>query len=317
MSTGQLYYGQDIETRLTADGAQPAGFLEQDGQCPTDPLCADAGQIACSFLDLLPNGPMWDRHKQEARDIIQREGGIPTRESECQLKCHSMVVYAVFLGQILAHMVETALRPSVLEASPHTACQTIDDWLERFAWIDCYRSTCRTDYLSQFSPYEHDGDCGSDYFPTTFDADFELALKHAILRSLARMQRGIIKNVDSINWVIEPLGARISPRQPYSPLAQDYVDTVPDPNATYTPGSVENCETCFCGEVSFEICNTGDTLPQAPCNPCLDATQTVAAQQTYTQGDGTDVQLYPGVIAAECIVRSLLGRQCPNIVHRC
>lgn len=303
MSTDELLY-PGLTLTLGVDGRRAVELLD-DNSCCSDPVCITEQEAACSIVDLLPSGPMWDRQKAEVRHRISDEGGVPLPGSPNAFAYPSMVTYAVYMGQVLADMVTTILQPVVREAFPHTAVDTLDDWLNRYDWVDCYRSACRASHVVQYSPYETETDCGSEYFATDFSDDFERALKHAILQCLVRAQRGFIKNLDGINWVIAPLGAVVGPV--YSAFVQDYID------------SGETCPSCFCEEVQLEITNTGEpTLPGAPTvdSMCGEAPATVDAEQTYIDGAGGAVQVFPGVLAAECIVRALMQRQCPNIVNR-
>jgi hypothetical protein len=161
--------------------------------------------------------------------------------------------------------------------------------------------------LAKFSPYEHQiEDCKeTEYCPTAFPVDFENAMKHAIIMALTRAQRGFIRNLDGFNWVIAPLGAQVVPG-PYPADVQAYLD---GPPAAHPP--------CFCGELVISMQSTGATLPGAPtaASFCGDPPAAVAAQQPYLDCDGNTVLLYPGVIAAECIVRSFLPSVCPNIIY--
>jgi hypothetical protein len=290
---------------LGADGYTLQNNADLDDGCCTDVLCAPFCDTACSFISLLPSGPMWDKQKQEAvRQVVECGGEASIGD------CPSLALYAVYAARVLIEMRETILFPAVRESKPATAITTLDDWLERYGWQDCYRSTCRSDYQAMFSPYEIEGGCGTEYCPAVFDATFECALKHAILLSLVRMQRGVIKNLDGINWVIAPLGAALSPKR-WPTVVNEYLrgDCPPEPDETIP---------CFCDVAEFEICQTVDALPLCPSTMCETMPQTyVAAIQTYQCADNPPVELYPGVIAAECIVRAMLQRKCPNIIYRC
>lgn len=289
-----------------ADGFLPTGLVSADNCCP-DPLCIPLCDTLCAFVDLLPSGPMWDFQKQAAKRAV---GEAANCEPPYGNVCATMASYAIYAGTVLNDMVQTILWPTIRESNPLTAVDTQDDWLDRFGWVDCYKQNCRAIDLAELTPYEYRGNCGPIYCPTEFGDAFDCALKFAILSALVRLQRGFLKNLDGLNWVIEPLGAQVSPVVPYP---QEYLD--------YVSGQCTQDEPpCFCDEVQLQICPTSDTLPGCPSldSNCGGVNPPVAAAQQYTCGDPpVTVTLYPGVIAAECLVRSILTRKCPNIIYNC
>lgn len=307
-----LHVGYDLTLGL--DGNRAVGSVADDGCC-SDPLCVDYCKLACSFVNILPNGPMWDTQKQKALDAIVGGGDYnPCEPYVCPIpdkECVTMATYAVYGARVLHDMVFNILKPSVSEASPYSASATLDDWLERYGWEDCYRSHCRSAYAGVLSPYERDiGGC-TVFCETNFSSDFECALKHNILRSLVRAQRGVIKNLDGLNWIIAPLGAVLTER--VNDEVQSYLDRTEPCEEEATEG-----KPCWCNEVEFEICNSGERINVCPKpnDDCVGTQATILARRTYTC-EGETQELYPGVIAAECIVRSLLVKQCPNIIFRC
>lgn len=298
------------------DGATLTGLLDDCGGCNDIP-CADKFGYVCSFLDVLPTGPMWDLPKAEVRQVLEATGDVPVDG----LGCNSMVTYAVYMGQLLHYYVTEVLGQTLREADPCTAVNTLDDWLDRTGWQDCYRNACRPDFIASISPYESDNaDCGgTSYCATQFPDEFERALKHGILMAMQRFRMGVIRNLEGINFVIEPLGAQMS--AVFTPEVQAYLA---DPTACECPDNTDcgcgvSCPPCWCDDITFEVTNIGDTLPGAPTADsfCGDPPPTVAALQDYTNcTDNTVTQLYPGVIAAECIIRAMLPQQCPNIIFR-
>lgn len=302
MTNAALYPG--LELTNAVDGNIPAAVLSHD-ECCTDPLCINEEASMCGMLDALPTGPLWDAEKSRVRQIIVASGGVPAGGFQDP----SMVVYTAYLGQHLAKLVTDVAQPPVREAFPHTAVTTLDDWLDRLNWVDCYRSTCRAEYLAVLSPYEADGTCGPEYFPTDFTDEFENALKHAILQCLVRSQMGVIKNLAGINWILEPLKVVLQPVQPYPDVVQEFIAN---------PALAEDCVPCFSLDLSLELVNTTNELPGAPtvASFCGDDPLPIAAEQTYIDADGNPILLYPNVIAAECIVRSMMPRPCPNILTR-
>lgn len=290
--------------RLGVDGYRHySPSVEEDGCCP-DPLCAPICSTICSFVDLLPEGPMWDRQKEEAKASAPECGGAEVDD------CPTMAKFAVYGARVLRDQIDNILWPTIRESNPATAVTTLDDWLDRYGWQDCYRSFCRDGYLAMFSPYEREGDCGSEYCPPEFSDEFECAMKHGILVSLTRAQRGGIKNLDWLNWVIAPLGASIQPRRPWPDNVARHLQAEPcEEDDEGTP--------CFCDVVELELCNVGDTLPGCPVEACGEEPSPAAAVQPYAcEGEPTK-NVYPAVFAAECIIRSLLRRKCPNIIYRC
>lgn len=310
MSTDAMLYPHR-RLKLGVDGMRPTGTVASDGCC-ADPLCIPLCDSICSFLDVLPDGPMWDRNKQIARQVLTQGGSITGCDTLCVVEpdCPSMISYAAYAGHVLHDMLSNILWPSIREASPYTSVTTLDDWIARLGWEDCYRQNCNTTYRGLLSPYEFLGECGPTYCEPSFSKDVECALKYAIVVSLTRARRGFIKNLDGFNWVIEPLGSVLRPRQPYSSNVLQFLR-----------GECDETEVapCFCENVLLEICNTSDTLPGCPDlqSQCGKTTTTVAAQQSYSCPGRPTIQLYPGVIAAECIVRSFMPRKCPNILYIC
>jgi hypothetical protein len=304
MAAALLY--PDLDLRLGADGEVPAGALSDDGCCG-DALCVPFCATACSFLDLLPSGPLWDLQKAEAVQALTAGDGEPCDPDGYEPKdCPSMADYAVYGARVLHEMVQTILWPVIREASPVTAHSSVDDWLERFAWEDCYRQICT--FAGQGAPYSYLGACGPTLCPPEFTTEFEEALKHAIIVSLNRARHGVIKNLAGINWVIAPLGAAVAPRMPWPT----------DVQALVNGDCQQDDPPCFCDEAALEICQTSELFPAAPGprSHCEPPAAPLSASQVFIC-DGEERLVYPGVIAADCIVRSLLTRKCPSILTRC
>lgn len=297
MSTAEIYYG-DVPLTFTSEGRMPAATVESDLCCPPA-LCVPACETVCSFLDVLPTGPLWDRAKMEARQLVNDQNCEGPYDPECL----SMVWYGVYGGTLLHHNLQNIIWPGIREASPLTAVTTIDDWLLRCGWEDCYAANCRSVVKGQLSPYETPGGCDPIFCPPSYSDAFTFALKHAILRSLQRVKLGTIKTLDGLNWVIEPLGAVLTPQ--FGP------DVCLDPEDPFE-------YPCFCNEVELAICNSAETLYGGPGLACGERNPEVSAMQPYQCNPGDPIlAVYPGVLAAECIVRSMLPRKCPNIVFRC
>ncbi len=294
--------------RAGADGLVSAGVITSDGCCPW--LCADECALICTFIELLPTGPAWDQAKTRGLSYYRNASDATEYCSQpCDIgntTCSTMVGYATYLGRVLNDLINTALWPALRESDPTTAVTTLDDWLDRLGWQECYNSACRSNLLGILTPYEIMGECGPVFCPIDCDPELEIAVKRGTVIALKRLRMGITLNLDSINWVIAPLGAILRPRSPVEPV-----------NACTD-------EPCCCG-VEFEICNIGDTLPAVEtdlgirCGPSAN-TATVLAYcepNPCSHPAGLPARIWPGVINAECIVRSMLYRTKPNIIYRC
>lgn len=293
--------------KLGVDGHVPNGVVTHDNCC-TDKVCVSEAQMACTFIDLLPDGQLWDRQKMEVKARIADSGVVEGSDST------SMVSYAAYLGRVLTDIVNNGIAPSIYESDPFTASITIDSHLERLRWVDCYNSACSAAFLQESNPYSHLNDCNRwEYCASEFPEDFDRALKHGILVSLTRLNRGIIKNVDGINWVIEPLGARLEPV--FTDEVQDFLDYNAANPLSLRGLGVNDDGCCWCTDAAYKIVSTSNTIPGAPTTDyCGTPPPPVAAEQLYTCEGQPDQLLFPGVLAAECIAQSLMPRPCPNLI---
>lgn len=289
-----------------ADGCLDAAVIPSQGDCCPPGLgeisyCA----MACAFIGLLPSGPMWDRPKAEAMSFYQDQSAAglcgastcaPFESSEAT-SCYSLVQYSVYLSNILMDMLLNALWPALREADPFLAVTTLDDWLDRLGWEDCYRTACRSPMLGALTPYEIPGACGPIYCPVDLPDDLECAIKRALVHSLSRAAMGGIRTICWINWVIEPLGAMIEVTSP---------DEV-------------------CRNKQITLVQTSDTLPACPTDICpaaIDKPQgTVPARISTLNPDSCDFSLglpneiWPAGLSAACIVSSLLPNHLANNVR--
>lgn len=300
--------------KLGADGMRPYGVVKSDGCC-VDPICAPFCETACSFLDLLPTGPMWDRQKLEVSQFFASQG------QNCDglvftPECPSMVSYAIYGARALQDMVRNILWPAIRESRPETAVTTLDDWLDRYGWPECERANCGSVYYPMSATAAAETDqtvCGQDTTCTVHCSDsyapeFAAALKHATLLSLRRAQRGVIRNLDGINWVIAPLGASISPATPW-----------PDDVVAMLAGDCDigpDGPPCFCDVAKFVIKPNAETIAGAPTEsgPCGADPTPVAALQQCIAPDAPINPVYPGVAVAAIIANSLLTKKCPTII---
>lgn len=263
------------EYRLGIDGLSGYGQLEGDGCCPKDICEVSIDGLACNFVSLLPNGPLWDRSKQQ----YISGGGALLNEN-----CTSLVNYAAFTGKQLGWIIHQKLWPAIRESSPETAVTTLDEWLDRLGWVDCY-GLCRDPGLTKLSPFEVQGPCGPVYCEIDYPDCTHLAVKSALVRSLSRIRLGLIPNLDAINFVIEPLGAEVIPAEISGDL---------------TP-------VCERDKICLKLRKTRDQLivPQLECTK-----ERVYCDAFIDPGcdapAGLPRFIWPAILAAECILRSIL-----------
>lgn len=288
----------DATLRLGADGDAPAGPMPSDGCC-VHMERRSACDLACSFVELLPSGPMWDRPKYEALRLL-REQTVCDPPCRPDRACITMVDYAIYVAHVLADMLDRFVWLPELERRPETAMHSLDDWLDLYGWRDCHDRQCgAVDGLPE--EWTEPDDCGDRSFcaPVLSDAQ-ETALKRAIAVALMRASRGGIRNLGNLNWVIRPLGARIEPVQPWPQPVQDWLgNPVGDPP-------------CFCDVARLRIVPEVGFIPVVP--PEAGNVATVPASANVLC-NGNDVSVYPGLAAAFCIVTPLLRAQCPVIVE--
>jgi hypothetical protein len=289
---------------LTADGCQDVANID-DPSCCMPPLCGN--DLCCTFVEfmqLLPSGPLWDYWKNAAISYFQSHDD----PAECPLvsdpACPSLVLHAIYCVLKLKDLVHNALWVAVRESSPYTAITTLDDYLARLQWEDCYNQHCRSVLLGELTPYEIWTECGPLFCPVDFPPELIAAVKKNVAIALTRANMGIIKNMCSINWIIEPLGAEIVPIYP-----------VPSPG----PPPAEPCNMCMTDDIKFEIHTTRDWLSGVGSGDVCDPKQPhVPAWWDWgcDKPAGLPDTIWPGLLAAECIVRSMLPVTCPPIIVR-
>lgn len=268
------------------DGLVQLGVIPSTGCCPVDPCSLTVESIACSFINLLPKGPLWDKAKEEG---ISCKGWCfpvcpPTNG------CSSLVNYAIYTGRRLYDLLISTLQPALREANPYTAWDTMDDWLERLGWIDCYSSSCRDPSLGDLTPYEVIGECGPAFCPPNIPPDLQRIYKRGVINALWKMRHGVARNLAAINFVLEDL----------------YTELVLDPD--YDPEDPES-KKCLVLRPTDDF---GRKVIRLPC-PLSD--REILEMQTMVQlyltpGNGVCIgapeKVYPTQLAAHCIVRSLL-----------
>ncbi len=239
--------------------AQLAGT--NDIYCPEDICSISKASIICGFVSLLPSGPLWDRQKQNA--VI--------KNSEKSSGC--IADYAVFAGNILYELITENLWTALRESNPYTAVTTLDEWLDRLGWQDCYESCHRRKLSNGLSPFEVMGYCGPLFCPPKYDMDYERALKSAIVKALYRLRMGVIPNVASINKILEPLGVILTGTEKLILRPNTTSLTVPQIHCSRTPRLISAFydNGCDCDRVA-----------------------------------GLPRYAWPTVMAAECLVRSII-----------
>ena len=289
--------------RLGIDGVEDVTRWSRDECCPT--ICLDLCGLMCAYIALLPNGPLWDYHKMTAMEKLQSDNGMDPCAGACLPEvdsCRSLVHYAMYLGQTLHSLIHNVLWPTLREASPDTAVTTLDSWLERLAWEDCYKTLCRKPMYNALSQFEIPGvdGCPPIYCDFDLNQDLDCAVKRGIVRTLARINRGFIKNQDGFNFVLEPLGVKL-----------DSVHQEPCPTDYEIPVQ--------CCPPTIRLSNIDGTIEACPTRTMqCDSSEPTRISAAFNTGcdvpAGLPAQIYPNLAAAECIVRSLLHKSCPNIL---
>ncbi len=290
--------------KYTADGCQEVAVPVSSGCCPP-PLCGN--DLCCTFvafMNQLPSGPLWDFWKAKAIDLYRNPNPNP-----CPLdfECPSIILHAIYCVLKLKSLIHDGLWPAYREASPFTAVTQVDYWLDLVGWEDCYRQACRPQYHKLPTPYEIMSDCGPMFCDVPLPPELLAALKMNTLRALARAQMGVIKSLCGINWVIEPLHAVVTSATPQPPNPSP-----PLPDANQCQG--------YCPDgITFIISPVGDTMDGVPSGDVCDQQGSSPIQAWYDWGCwdqkpmGLPDIIWPGVLAAECIVRSMMPLKCPPL----
>jgi hypothetical protein len=263
------------------DGMVPKGTVTANDCCSPTPCEVDPCQVARSFIGLLPSGPLWDAAKYKAMTVL-------ATACDCAAcwtpdHCPSMVDYAIHMGQRLAGLINGPLWVSVRERDPFTAYSSTSEWLDRLGWADCFNTLCRSHKLGDLTPIEIMTECGATLVQIEYGQDYLRAYESAVIKSLSRLNYGIIKNLASINFVLEPLKARVVP--------------------------AEFEDACESDEVCLTIEKTSDTFDGVTPKACGIPLSIPAYIDRDAMGLPADLPrwIWPGHMAAECITRSLLS----------
>lgn len=255
-----------------------------DGKVPFDPkadtTCVPANLcdytetgLACLFKGLLPSGPIWDRDKEDPNN------GVTDGRT-------SMVAYAAYLGKVAHSVIENSIWAAVRESNPWTAATTLDEWMDRLGWQDCY-GACRAKGLTALSPFEIMGECGPIYCAPQYTEEYDRAYKSAIVKALYRLRLGIIPTIDAINFVLEPLGAGVE-------VSWKDDEEPTDGNCHPDLICVRVVKVNDFLEVPKVLCS--DETKVTPLNPGLGCNLPMGLPQT----------VWPTLMAAECILRAIL-----------
>lgn len=193
--------------------------------------------------------------------------------------CVSVVNHAVYTSFRLYDVLQNALFPAIRESNPMTAFDTMDDWLDRLNWVDCM-GACRMPGINGVLPTEIIGECGSYEADLVYPACLVDTIKHGIIAALTRMQYGRTKNLCTVNEIIAPLGAVVFP----------------------TAGQEDECPHKMTIAPSSDELETWQRLS---CNALLPSTCLAFYVPNPDDPPGLPARIYPGLMAAECIVRSM------------
>jgi hypothetical protein len=282
---------------LGIDGMVPRGIIAPDPCCPPSICQISFCTLASQFLLSLPSGPLWDRAKEKARESMCAptcNGSLISCPPPVSGFTH-LVQHALHTAEGLHDWIQNALWVSILESSPYTAYDTLDEWLDRLRWVDCYACACRNTASSVYAPIAILNDCGEACCPElAIDLDLQVAVKKGTVIALAILSMGVTSNLDGMNAVIESLGAKVvlashEPNGKKCPKIVFKVCPASDKIVKAARGKCSNrpLRNC-CG-------NTGDKLIQAYYQKCMD-----------TDPIGLPDRVYPGVLAAECIIKSMI-----------
>lgn len=289
---------------LSADGCVSTAAVDANACCPP-PLCGN--DLCCTFVaffNLLPSGPLWDYWKRAAISYFNQPE--PPDPAQCPLlkdpSCPSLILHAIYTVLKLRVVVHDALWVAYRESNVYTAVTTLDDHLARLRWEDCYMQHCRSNLLGEITPYEMWTECGPVYCEPNFPPDLALALKRNIAIALTRANMGVIKNLCSLNWVIDPLGAALRPIVETPPTEPEC-----DPYGCNTAKILEIYPTrdWIYGVGSGDVCEAHLPLPKVPAK---------WVECPANKSMVLPLEVWPGLLSAECIIRSMM--LCPQNIRR-
>jgi hypothetical protein len=227
--------------------------------------------------------------------------------------CSSLVDHAIYSAKKLYNALFDNLVPALRESNPYTAFDTLDDWIERLGWQNCYACACRDVLASDMAPIAILNECGEPYCcPLPFSGDLLCAVKRGVVIALSRAQMLGVRNLASLNYVIAPLGATIHAR--CEGAANLLMGCGPYCGGDCKTPILMVCpsrnDLCACEKLecprSTDMPLPGTTSLGYVKAPCSRMIQAYYEPCMMTDPVGLPAKVWPGVLAAECIVRSLM-----------
>lgn len=265
-----------------------ASATSTSGECCTPLLCnIDPCSLVCNFVNLLPSGPLWDNAKLRATERFQANNlGCGTDVAlNCvydSRPCFNIANHSVYTALRLYDVLINSLWPALRESDPFTAYDTMDDWLDRLGWKDCF-GACRDSELGALTPVEMSTICGSEVCDLDYPKCLNDTIKHGIIIALQKLNSRGTMNLERLNWIIADLGARL-------------IATGAD---------------AFGGPLIFNLCPKTDELTtweRLSCLPKQEGTCKAYIEPNACYNRGLPDRIYPGLLAAECIIRAALVR---------
>jgi hypothetical protein len=262
----------------------------------------------------------------------------------------TLIDHAAYTATKLYNILRGPLQSSIWESNPLTAFVTRQNWLNSYGWIDCFSGPSSNAALEFPTPYQ--AVCNA-LLPSSLcspgeglnqmtgnntaslpnpvinietlvkeacPVDLTNAVEYGILCAIQRLQLGVIKNIDGINFILAPLGASIS-------VVNTGVETVCQNVMVYDCNQIPGTTPCDPKrpKMTIALSQNSITLPAGPgiteplsCDNIQTSKTTVYASY-YFEGvampttadcpDGTIAgagTIWPGLMAAECILFSIL-----------
>jgi hypothetical protein len=322
-------------TVLGIDGPVLSASLPGDGCCPPTICDIEPNGFACQFLNVLPSGPLWDAAKRDGLASIRAQPS-PCAVSNCPPEhCSSIVDHARYAAFKLWSYARMFLQPVAVEGSPFTAVSSLDFWLESLGWNDC--SQCEgepsiTTVLSQCS----------EPLALAVKRGIATALQRLTLAPIPTVAAinfvinplGVYlqPEISSDPWASMPnngepqaIDMRPGDQRDCGCVAWDCADQGSGLNCVIRPllRFSLRLHSRTLKAVKSPDCGPGKGCPpgksQTPCNTCSEcelvegyfdpnAGEVLTAGLSQTSG-GATTRLWPGVMAALCIVRTMLPEQ--------
>lgn len=248
----------------TSSGCLDAGPVTGAIDCCPPAICApDCCTFASSFISMLPTGPLWDDQKIAAQRWVAAYCDDPNNVPAVE-ECTGLAFHAAYTGLKLQYLRDNVLWPTLRESHPDTAVTSIDDWLSRMNWSDCFQS-CKAGVRLENNPLLVRTECGTvlnDQLPQDVQTeDQQSALKRAIARALHRARIGAKKNLCGLNWILEPLSAELQHDDAPECIDCETGEVITD------PGPAKDGDCC---EPTLRLVSTDTTIEGVPGLLCTD-----------------------------------------------